>query len=151
LPARFAALVRTQTSGNPLFLLNACEDFVQRGWLQEIDGAWECTVDLGVLESAVPAGTREMIAFRLDQLAATRRELLEAASAIGTQFTTQALAAALAQSPAEAEAQCVPLVREAQLLKEVGAIAWPDGTRGMQYEFRHALYRQTLYDRLTPA
>ena len=29
-----------------------------------------------------------------------------------------------------------------------GLVAWPDGTVGGRYQFRHALYQQMLYDRV---
>jgi len=151
LPAELALQLQSETSGNPLFLLNALDHFVQRGWLAERDGVWECTVDLATLAGAVPDGTREMIAFRLLQISALDRELLGAASVIGTSFATQALAATLDRSAVDVEIACARLARAEQFLTEGQPTTWPDGRHGMQHAFRHALYQQVVYAHVTPA
>ncbi len=151
LPLELAPQLQAETSGNPLFLLNALEELVQRRWLEERSGAWECTVDLATLATAVPVGTREMIGFRLHQLSDADVHLLEGASVIGQSFATQALAAALDSPPAEVESACARLARAAQFLGEGQPTTWPDGSAGMQHAFRHALYQQVLYRRVTPA
>lgn len=150
LPADFAAGLQTQTSGNPLFLLNALADFEQRGWLSRREGVWSCSVDPDTLAAAVPDGTREIISFRLDQLPPAVQELLEAASAAGETFPTQVLAAATERGCEEVENDCVGLERGALFLQDGGDLEWPDGSRGRQHRFRHALYRQVLDARLTP-
>lgn len=150
LPIELAAQLQAQTAGNPLFMLNALEDFVQRGWLSERDGACHCTVDLAVLADAIPDGTREMIGFRLQQLAAGDRELLATASVIGASFETQALADVLDREPAAVEIDCMRLARAAQFIDDGQPIAWPDRSTGTQHGFRHALYQQVLYMRVTP-
>ncbi len=151
LPVALAPQLQAGTSGNPLFMLNALADFVQRGWLEERDGTWECTVDLPTLAGAVPDGTREMIAFRLQQLSPADLELLETASVIGASFATQGLAAILDRAPADIEAECARLADAAQFIAAGQVTTWPDGRAGMQHLFRHALYQQVLYGRVTPA
>lgn len=150
LSSAFAGRLCEQTTGNPLFLLNALADFERRGWLQEQEGVWRSTVDLDSLFAAVPESTRELIAFRLDQLSPSTRELLEAASVGGATFSTQTLAAATERGCAEVEAELEPLARSAFFLLRGDEIEWPDGTRGCQHEFRHALYRQVLLRGITP-
>lgn len=150
LPPDLAGQLQTQTSGNPLFLLNALEDFVQRGWLIDRGDAWECTVDLDTLTAAVPDGTRAMIAFRLQQLSAEDLQMVEAASLIGSSFATQALAAALERHPAEVEVDCLRLARAEQFLATGQGTTWPDGSHGVEHAFRHALYRQVLEARVPP-
>jgi DNA-binding winged helix-turn-helix (wHTH) protein/tetratricopeptide (TPR) repeat protein len=150
LPSGFGARLHAQTSGNPLFLLNALADFEQRGWLSAADGTWRCTVDLPTLEAAVPDGTRELIAFRLEQLPPATLEMLEAASLLGVSFATQAVAAAMEHSCDAIEVECARLARAALFLHEGGDVTWPDGTRGRQHAFRHALYQQVLAARIAP-
>jgi DNA-binding winged helix-turn-helix (wHTH) protein/tetratricopeptide (TPR) repeat protein len=150
-PSGLAMRLGELSAGNPLFLLNALADFEHRGWLREKDGAWCCTADLDSIAAAVPDSTRELIGFRLDQLPATTRLLLEAASIVGTGFAAQAVAAAEERSCTDVEAELEPLARAEHFVESGDEIVWPDGTRGCEYRFRHALYRQILSRRVTPA
>ena len=151
LPAALAERLYEQTAGNPLFLLNALADLEQRGWLKEQDSIWRCSVDLDAISAAVPESTRDLIAFRLDQLSPDTRAMLETASLVGGTFATQTVAAATERGCADVEAALDPLAHAALFLKKGDDIAWPDGTRGCHYEFRHALYRQVLLRGITPA
>ena len=147
----FAARLCEQTAGNPLFLLNALDDLERRGWLREQEGAWRCAVDLDRLFAAVPESTRELIAFRFEQLGPAAREVLEAASVVGETFATQAVAAAVERDGAEVERELEPLARAERFLRRGEEVEWPDGRRGGEHTFRHALYRQVLLRGITPS
>lgn len=150
LPDTLTQRLHAQTSGNPLFLVNAVADLVQRGWIREQNDVWHCDIDLDTLAQAVPDGTRDLIGMRVDVLPASMQELLEAASVCGMRFTTQALAAAIDRVPSEVEADCARLTHT--LLLHAGAeVLWPDGTRGRRHEFRHVLYRHVLEERIAPS
>src|SRR5262249_29175107 len=72
----------------------------------------------------------------------------EAASVAGTEFVAAATAAAV-EEPAEAvEMRCAVLARRGQFVQVCGSVDWPDGTLTARYGFRHALYREFLYDRI---
>ena len=66
---------------------------------------------------------------------------------------TASVAAALGMPSSEGveavERGCERLLTRWHLLHEVGMEAWPDGTRTSRYAFRHELYRQVLYERLS--
>lgn len=47
------------------------------------------------------------------------------------------------------EELCGRLVRRGQFLEERGLTTWPDGTVSGSYGFRHALYQEVLYQRLS--
>ncbi|MGH7122833.1 MAG: ATP-binding protein, partial [Stellaceae bacterium] len=151
LPATFAACLSEHTTGNPLFVVNALADFARRGWLREVHGVWQCTVSLDTISAAIPESTRELIAFRLDQLPPTAQEILEAASIVGATFATQAVAAATERRGDEIEAEIEPMARAALFLTRDDDSEWPNGVRGCQYTFRHALYQQVLLRRITAA
>ncbi|MEO8604193.1 MAG: AAA family ATPase [bacterium] len=150
-PPELAPQLHAQTTGNPLFLLNAIEDLEQRGWLAVVDGVWRRTVEASQLDAAVPESTRAMIEARLTRLQPATLELLEAASVIGASFASQTLAAAVDREASDVELDCAALARAGQLLKELEPAHWPDGSHGAQYAFRHALYEQVLYGRVTGA
>lgn len=145
-----ASRLHAQTSGNPLFLLNALADFEQRGWLYLSDGEWECGVDVDTLGRSVPDGTRDLIAFRLELLPPATLDVLEAASLAGMSFTTQAVAAATERSNDDVEAECRRLT-QTLFLQPGEDVEWPDGSRGRQYKLRHSLYRQVLDNRVSPS
>jgi len=150
-PPGLGPLLWNQTAGNPLFLVNTVDEFVQREWLRRGADTWECTAELAALARSVPNGVRQIIDARLEELPEAARDLLEAASAVGASFTTQALAAALGADPDSVEVECTRLARSGQFLGEVAAANWPDGSHGTLYGFRHALYRQVLLARITPS
>jgi len=150
-PPEVAERLHRQTAGNPLFLLNAVEDLEQRRWLVDADGVWRCTVDPAELDAAVPESTRAMIDARLAHMPAASQALLEAASVIGPTFASQTLAAALEREPADVERDCTAMARAGRFVKELEPVHWCDGSSGAQYAFRHALYQQVLYGRVTAA
>lgn len=150
LPQALAARLHVQTSGNPLFLLNALAHFEQSGWLYEHDGVWECGTDVDTLAGVIPDGTRDLIAFRLDLLPPPTQELLEAASLAGMTFSTQAIAAATERTDTDLESECQRL-SQTPFLQQGAEVIWPDGSRGRQQKFRHSLYRQVLEGRISPS
>ncbi|MDX2166016.1 MAG: AAA family ATPase, partial [Deltaproteobacteria bacterium] len=149
-PPELAQRLHAQTGGNPLFLLNAIEDFEQRRWLERVDGVWRCRVDLQQLD-AVPESTYAMIDARLVALPPASLELLEAASVIGANFASQTLAALVDRAVTDVELVCTAMARAGQFLNELEPVHWPDGSSSAQYGFRHALYQQVLHGRVTAA
>ncbi len=150
-PSWLAPCLAEQSAGNPLFLLNALADLERRGSLHEEDAAWRCAAGMESIADAVPESSRELIGFRLDQLPQSTKLLLEAASVVGAGFAVQTVAAAEGMSCAEVEAELEPLARTEQFVERGNEVVWPDGTCGSEYRFRHALYRQVLNRRVTPA
>jgi len=150
-PADLAGRLHAQTAGNPLFLLNAVEDLEQREGLIRVDGAWRYPGDAERPDDAVPESTRAMIDARLGRLPAALLMLLEAASVVGSSFASQTVAAALERDAADVEVDCTALARAGRFVKEIEPAHWPDGSSGAQYAFRHALYQQVLYQRVTAA
>lgn len=150
LPPEFAAHLQAHTWGNPLFIFNALADFERRGWLHQHEGVWRCRVALEILDAAVPDGTRELIAYRIDQQPTEMQRVLEAASVAGMEFATQAVSAALEIDSEAVEVECQRLARASSFLQDGTEIRWPDGSRGRRHQFRHELYRRVLYDRVAP-
>lgn len=150
-PSGLPQLLHSQTAGNALFLLNSVEDLEQRGWLLRTENRWRCTVDARRIGEQVPDSTRAMIEARLAALPPADREMLEAASIVGSTFASQAVAAVLGREAADVEAGTAALAADGHYLKALEAVRWPDGSSGAQYAFRHALYQQVLYSRVTAA
>ena len=138
-PAReMAPLLLERTGGNPLFMTGIVNDLARRD-------AAERT--LGIIRG-IPHDVRRFIERQIDELDAADRELLAAASVVGRSFATGAVAAALETDAEAVETACARLARQAVFIAAADSIAWPDGTQGERYSFRHDLYRELLYDRL---
>jgi DNA-binding winged helix-turn-helix (wHTH) protein/predicted ATPase len=142
--------VHARSDGNALFMVNIADDLVARGVLVERDRRWELGTAADSLTISVPADVRSMIERQFDRLGLAERRILEAASVAGTEFSAPAVAAAVELEGAEVESACTGLARREQLLRTTGSEEWPDGTIAAHYTFLHALYREVLYERVTP-
>src|SRR5207244_3121055 len=79
------------------------------------------------------------------------QQVLEVASVAGTEFAVAAVAAALKQEIDAIEDVCEGVAWQGHFLEEKGIAEWPDGTVSGRYAFRHALYRNVLYERIAEA
>jgi len=133
-----ATLLLERTGGNPLFMSSIVNQLARsaapRGGVQAI--------------MSIPHDVRRFIDRQIDELNPCDRNLLSAASVVGRQFATAAVAAALETDDLEVEAACARLARQGSFLTPAGSVIWPDGTRTELFGFRHDLYRELLYERL---
>jgi DNA-binding winged helix-turn-helix (wHTH) protein/predicted ATPase len=131
-----APLLLERSGGNPLFMTSIVNQLVQ----QRVLGP------AGVV--AIPHDVRRFIDRQIDELDESERSVLTAASVIGREFATAAVAAALEGDVDTVEGACARFARQGVFIVGAGAGTWPDGTRADLYAFRHDLYRELLYDRL---
>jgi adenylate cyclase len=66
-----------------------------------------------------------------------------------TSFSVAAVATGVEQGEAEIEARCTTWIRQDQFLYAEGVETWPDGTVTAGYRFRHALYHEVVYARVS--
>lgn len=150
LPPALATCVHQHTGGNPLFISNVMEDLRRRDNIVLTERGWTLNGELNTLVLGIPENLRRMIAQRLGQLSDEERRLLTAASAAGAKFSAAVLAAALNWDVTTVEEFCIGLVRRNCFLHRIGDESWPDGSVSGRYTFSHALYRQALYEQMTP-
>lgn len=140
--------IHQATEGNPLFVVTLLEAWTAdaalraRGELR-IDGP------LRAGSAGVPDTLRQMIGQQLDRLPSEARRALEAASVVGGEFSTAALAAALEEGEGAIDERCEQLARRGLFLRPRGVDTDAQGTVAGRYEFLHALHRQVLYERLS--
>ena len=149
-PGELADAIHGRTEGNPLFMINVANDLVARGVLIERNGSWSLAGRLADIAATIPEDLRRLIELQLERLTRDEGEALEVASAAGEEFHAATVAAALGQHTETVEARCSELSRRRLLVRAVGSEIWPDGTLASRFAFRHALYRATLYERLSP-
>jgi tetratricopeptide (TPR) repeat protein len=148
--ATLAQGIHDRTEGNPLFVVNLVDNLVARGVLEPSDVA-EGTEVVPLIDPShgdMPHSILQMIERNVDQLASDEQLVLEAASVAGAKFSTAAVAAALEQPLSEVESCCKRLSRHERFVQGDGATQWPDRTVAESFHFRHALYRDVLYDRV---
>ena len=140
-----------RTHGRPLFLVNAVEAMAQQDILRTTPTGWALAGDVDAWMRDVPASLQQLIGQQFERLSSAEQRLLEAASVAGVEFAAAAVEAGLASPIADIEAACDAFSRRGQFLQALEPIMWPDGAVSGQYAFRHALYQEVIYARLTPA
>jgi hypothetical protein len=145
--ARSEAFVRAlheRTDGVPLFVSSVITEVTEQG----CDDAASAEARLGA--GAVPDNLAAIIDHYIDRLSSDERAVLAAAAVCGVEFMPDTVAAALDREIAAVALLCDALVREHLWLlppRPTGA----DDALALPYAFRHALFRQVLYDRTPPS
>ena len=148
LATRLASVLHRRTEGQPLFMVQTVETWVQQGWVAPVAGQWAVQVGVDVVETGVAESVRQLIAQQCDGLPPAAQAVLEVASVVGRVWNVVGVAAGLAAPAEQMEAQCVALARQGQFVEAGPVVTGPDGTVGESYQFRHALYQQVVYDRI---
>jgi predicted ATPase/DNA-binding winged helix-turn-helix (wHTH) protein len=141
-------VIHRLTEGNALFMVNLVNELVNQGLILEKSGKWEIQSD--ITEIKIPESLREVIEQKFIHLSPEERQVLEAASVEGREFTAVAIGTAIEKEPIEIEEHCANFVRYGQFIQERETLQWPDGTITACYGFVHSLYQEVLYNRFTP-
>src|SRR5262249_25854785 len=88
-------ILRRQTGGNPLFMLNAVDHLVGCGLITAESAGWTLHATTAEIERAIPESLRRTIEGRVQRLHPATWRLLEAASVAGMDCTVRTVAAAL--------------------------------------------------------
>lgn len=148
-PARVAKLLHERTDGNALFLVTVVDHLLARSAIAEREGRWEIADGLREELLAIPESLRLLMEQQLERLSAEDRELLEAASLAGLEFSAAVAAAGAGRDAAHVEHRFDRLVGAGSFLRHARP-ASPDGAATRVYGFRHTLYRETLAAALSP-
>ena len=150
LAAALAPALARRTGGNPLFVSSLVDYFVAEGDIIAGEDGWRLAPGGGRAAEGMPRDLHEMIARRIDRLSRDEQRLLEAASALGAEFSAAAVAGGVRRDPAEVDQALGELARKGEALIAEGVAEWPDGARSGRYAFAHTLYQEVLYERLAP-
>lgn len=102
-PLRLARLIAQRTEGNPLFVTAMVDDLIARDMFVPPDSGWELREESATTESRIPDSIRHLVALQSGRLSLAEQQTLEAASIAGLEFSTAAVAAALATNTAVIE------------------------------------------------
>ncbi|MBM4246768.1 MAG: hypothetical protein FJ148_23745, partial [Deltaproteobacteria bacterium] len=149
--AAFGPLAYRWSDGNPLFLVAIGDHLLSSGLVERTSRGFVVGRPVGGATLEIPASLRQMVEKRIECLPKAERAVLEAASVVGVEFSTIAVAAALEHDPMEVEELLADLGRRAELVCSVGTEDRPDGSVANRLRFVHALYAEVLYDGIAPS
>ena len=145
-----AALLHRATEGNPLFVIAVLEHLLERG-LVEPEHGWRLRLSPAEISVDVPESLRQMIIEQIERLNETEQRVLEAGSIAGMSFAPVICAPIVNMDPLVFDECCDGLARRGQVVRRGDARQLPNGTLAQRYEFGHALYREVVYQRQSPA
>src|SRR5262245_38513095 len=148
LPSGLAGAIHRQSGGNALFMTTIVRDLVDRGVIAQDGGRWAMTRPLADVALGVPATLQQTLERQFSRLSATEQRVLSQASVAGERFSVWALMTPELTAD-EIENACEGLVERHQVIKAAGLHELANGTVSAHYEFRHALYRDAVYQRLS--
>ena len=122
----FVRALHGRTDGLPLFVADVVKEALASGAAPD--------------SRAIPTGLTGIVARYIRELSSADRALLEAASVCGPQFRLSTLARVLARDSASLAQSCRELALQQRWVIEADD----------RYAFRHALYREVLYERIAP-
>jgi DNA-binding winged helix-turn-helix (wHTH) protein/tetratricopeptide (TPR) repeat protein len=144
---RLVEVLHRRTGGHPLFLAGIMDTLI----LALSTEGHAPGPDLCAMAHATPPNVRQFMERRIERLSEEDQAILEAASVAGDSFCIPAAAAGASIPDARVEARCAVWARTHRIVFADGITRWPDGTLGGRYRFRHALYHETVYARISPA
>jgi DNA-binding winged helix-turn-helix (wHTH) protein/tetratricopeptide (TPR) repeat protein len=150
-PERFANLIYRHSGGNALFLVNILQDMVKRALIARVDGRWTLKAGLEDVQPRVPETLDQLIEAQFQQLSSEEQRLLRSASVAGERFSVWAISPAAEMEADTIEEACERLADRLQFIKAAGINVLSNGQISAHYEFRHSLYREVLYRRLSEA
>jgi predicted ATPase len=140
-------LLHQRTGGHPLFVTSLIDELVQA---RSASPAGTQCLDVAALTRTIPLNVRQFLEHRFERLSEEDQTILEAASVTGNPFSVAAVAAATSLSEDRIEARCAAWTRNHRMLDEDGIARLPDGTLEARYRFRHDLFQETAYARISP-
>jgi DNA-binding winged helix-turn-helix (wHTH) protein/tetratricopeptide (TPR) repeat protein len=150
-PDELAALLHRQTEGNPLFMIAVLEHLRDRGLVEHDRGRWDLREAAADIAVEVPESLRQMIGIQMDGLGEEEQRVLEVAAVAGMSFAPTICAPTAGMDTRAFEECCDALARRGQMLRVAGTREFPDADIIQRYSFAHALYREVLYERQSPA
>jgi DNA-binding winged helix-turn-helix (wHTH) protein/tetratricopeptide (TPR) repeat protein len=148
--AEVTAFVQDETDGNPLFFITLVDYLLETGLLEEVEGQTRFTVPVEEVYDECPKSLKVIIEIQRSATTEQESSFLDAASIVGTSFSAQGVAGALAQDAEEVEEVCGRLAKRGQFLTFDGTTNWPDGSVGQRYKFIHDIFRRTFYNAILP-
>ena len=144
-----AKLVYRHSGGHALFMVGIVQEMVKSRMIAQVDGSWVLTKSPEKIDPHIPETIQELIQVQFEQLGNSEQNILKSASVAGERFAVWALTTAVDTEISQIEEICEGLAEKQQFIKAAGIQELADGEFSAHYEFRHSLYREILYRRLS--
>jgi DNA-binding winged helix-turn-helix (wHTH) protein/tetratricopeptide (TPR) repeat protein len=148
-PEEFAYLIYRHSGGNPLFMVTILQDMVKKGLIAQADKTWTLTVALEDVDPSVPETLDQLIEAQFQQLSDVEQRILRSASVAGERFSVWAITTLAEIDTETIEEACQGLAERHQFIKASGVQELANGQISAHYDFRHSIYREVLYRRLS--
>ena len=149
--AELVSLLQRHTEGNPLFIVAVLEHLAAGGLVERMGNTWHLRYPAAEISVTVPDSLRQLIGAQIERLDESEQRVLEVAAVAGASFAPSISAPTADTMPEVFEEICNTLVRRGQVLRLAGEQQLPNRQIVQRYAFVHALYREVLYERQTPA
>jgi len=149
LPAGLAELIYRHSGGNALFMVAIVQDLVKKRLIAQDRGKWALTKPLKDIDPGVPETLQQMLDLQFSQLSAEEQRILNSGSIVGERFSVWVIRPTLDIESDRIEEVLEGLAEKQQFVRSAGLQDFPDGSASAHYEFRHSLFRQVLYRRLS--
>ena len=150
-PAGLANLIHHNSGGNPLFMGAIVREIVKKDLIVQDLGQWTLRAPLSEVYPGIPETLQQMLEIQFEQLSVEEQRILESCSVAGERFSAWAAGLMVGVAADSMEAICERLAQRKQFIRFAGIHEAANGSETAHYEFRHSLYRQALYRRLSSA
>ena len=148
-PADLANLVYRHSGGNALFMVAIVQELRKQGVIEHRAARWTLSTPITEVAVTVPETLQHLLDLQFEQLTALEQQLLKTASVAGERFSVWAITPLLETDTARVEDMCEALAERGQFIKSAGVHDVDDSTPYAFYEFKHSLYRQAVYRKLS--
>jgi DNA-binding winged helix-turn-helix (wHTH) protein/predicted ATPase len=140
-----AAMVHAATGGNALMVGAAFDSLIERRMIEPGAAGWQRVAPPDAIARVLPEAVAAVVTRQLETLEPREREAIEAAAAVGVEFSLDAVAAVLRWGQQEVDAVLGPLARRGQLIV-AGDATNEDALRGSggRHRFRHACAAEAI-------
>ena len=142
----FVRALHERTDGLPLFVASVMTEVITRAAQAGDDAA----PGLQLAKIAVPENLAAIIDHYIAKLTSDQRLVLSAAAVCGIEFCVDTISGALERDALWVDQTCDELARE-QLWLVASRAEADSNAAELPYSFRHALFRQVLYERTAPS
>jgi predicted ATPase len=139
-----APIVEELTGGNPLMLVAAADGLIEQGFVTADSHGWHRRADGADMREVLIRVLHDPISRQIERLTPLERAIVEAASAVGLEFSVDMVARASGLSPDEVGTLLGRLARRNAIIRPVLDTSRPRLGPGLAFRFRHAAYAEAV-------